>query len=338
MSYIDLQIKNKGLFPVYRIPGIVKTVTGTLIITYECRLTESDWDTRAVAIQRSLDGGKTWSDLQIVAESKELAVNNPVLLAAKDGTLYFFYSYGYSTVNLKVSYDDGVTFGEERDLTAYLDGFKTEFPFNVCACGPGHGIEMSDGTLVIPIWLANGAEYEDGGHIVRQHKPSVCSVIVSEDKGKTFRCGQVIGDGAVIKNANETAAVELSDGSLMLNIRSIIDERFRVSTISKDLGKTFSEPKLDTSLPDPICFGSILSVKPGLLAFVNCANNETRDRINLTLRFSKDDGATWCDEVCINGSGGYADLCVSPDGKKICVFFEHDKQSALAFAEVDIPQ
>lgn len=338
MNYIDIQTQNTGLFPCYRIPGIIMTAKGTLIITYECRLTFSDWDTRAVAIQRSVDGGKSWSEPHILAESKDLAVNNPVLVAGKDGTVYFFYSYGYSTLNLRISNDDGLTFDDEIDITSCLEKFKAEFPFNVCACGPGHGIEMSDGTLVVPVWLANGEDYEDNGHIVRRHAPSVCSVIYSENRGKTFRCGQIIGDSEVVKNANETSAAELSDGSLMLNIRSTIDERYRISAVSTDHGKSFSKPKLETSLPDPICFGSILSVKKNLLAFVNCANNATRDRINLTIKFSCDDGQTWSEDILINQSGGYSDLCASLDGKKVYVFFERDHESVLSFAEIEVPQ
>ncbi|NLD87413.1 MAG: exo-alpha-sialidase [Clostridiales bacterium] len=334
MDYIDIQTRNHGNYSVYRIPGIVTTNLGAIIVTYECRLTTHDWDSRAISVQRSIDGGNSWSEPYIVVKTDDVLVNNPVLLSCRDGRVILFYSYDYASLHMKISHDDGISFGKEIDISAALEDIREQFDFNVCAAGPGHGIEMSDGTLVLPIWLANGAEYEYNGIPIRRHMPSVCTIITSRDGGDTFYAGEVIHDDNIVKNANETTVAELSDGSLMLNIRSIIPQKRRVSVVSRDNGKSFSKPVLEESLICPICYGSILSIQKNLLAFCNCADIE--ERKNLTVKFSRDDGKTWDEGIHIYDKAGYSDIAVSQNGRYLYIFFERDNLSALTFTQLEL--
>src|SRR5699024_5713877 len=68
--------------------------------------------------------------------------------------------------------------------------------------GPGRGITMENGTLVFAgqYWDENGMPHS--------------TIIYSEDHGKTWQ----IGTGAK-PNTTEAQVVQLSDGTLMLNMR-----------------------------------------------------------------------------------------------------------------------
>jgi len=88
---------SKGPSRYYRIPGIVVTAKGTIIVYFEMRLSSSDWSTRAIGMRRSVDNGETWSPLEIIATTdSEVAVNNPVMIASKDGTVYFMWEENYN--------------------------------------------------------------------------------------------------------------------------------------------------------------------------------------------------------------------------------------------------
>jgi sialidase-1 len=96
----DIEKRGEGGFGYYRIPAIVCTAAGTLLVSYECRLTPDDWDTRAVGLRRSTDGGKTWSKRVIPGFHDSLAVNNPVLCALRDGRVIFIYQLNYERAEL----------------------------------------------------------------------------------------------------------------------------------------------------------------------------------------------------------------------------------------------
>ncbi|MGI5895262.1 MAG: hypothetical protein ACOX6P_11890 [Candidatus Merdivicinus sp.] len=93
MKYCKVCIEEYGKngYTSYRIPGIVVTVKGTILVYYETRLYPSnDWSTRGVGMKRSIDGGKTFSMRQMLVYSEDVAVNNPLMIAAKDGKVHFF--------------------------------------------------------------------------------------------------------------------------------------------------------------------------------------------------------------------------------------------------------
>ena len=82
----------------------------------------------------------------------------------------------YSRCYYTRSDDDGVTFSDPVDITATFDAFRPEYDWKVLATGPGHGIRLTSGRLLVPVWLSTGT----GGHA---HRPSVNSTIYSDDNG-----------------------------------------------------------------------------------------------------------------------------------------------------------
>jgi sialidase-1 len=127
-------------------------------------------------------------------------------------------------------------------------------------------------------------------------------------------------------------AVQLASGRVMLNARTISPRHRRVVLTSKDGATKWSAPRFQQELVEPICFGSLVRHSGKKLLFVNPDNllkaglegapGQSRDRRNLTIRLSEDDGETWKTQRVIDpGWTAYADLNTSPDGA-IYVLYE----------------
>lgn len=328
---IAIETSGQDGFECYRIPGIVVTAKGTILTYYETRLSGSDWSTRGVGMKRSVDGGETFSTRQMVAYDAELAINNPVMITSKDGKVHFLWQKDYRQLFYQVSEDDGVSFSEPVSILEAVEAFQAEYNWSLFAVGPGHGIELQNGRLVVPIWLARG----EGNN----HYPTQVSTIISDDGGKTWERGEIIYGSESKEDdftwPNETQAVELSDGRVMLNIRHEGQVHYRYTAVSPNGKDNFGTPVPDTQLPDPICFGSIVKAGEHIL-FVNCAHNDPKGwapRINLTVRLSTDDAKTWPYAQKIADIGGYADIAASPDGKVCYCFFEQGKVANGGYPE-----
>src|SRR5262249_39217011 len=154
---------------------------------------------------------------------------------------------------------DGKTFTRPVDITATFEKFRRDYPWQVFATGPGHGIQLRGGRLLVPVWLSTGA----GGHA---HRPSCVSVIYRDGHGKTWERGAIRAADPEPKNPSETIAVELQDGRVMFNLRheGFKGKLFRAVTISPDGATRWSPLKLDEGLPEPVCMASIvrLSARP----------------------------------------------------------------------------
>lgn len=316
----------KNGFQSYRIPGIVVTKTGTILVYYETRMEASnDWSTRGVGMRRSTDGGKTFSPRRMLAYSEDQAINNPLMISSKDGRVHFFWQKDYRQAFYQVSEDDGVTFSPPISLTPTMELFRDQYDWTLYAFGPGHGIELENGRLLVPVWLANGKPND--------HFPTQVSVLVSDDGGNGWQPGEIVRGSENIADPfawpNETQAVELSDGSVLLNIRHNGSNHVRYTAVSPNGKDHFSPPQPDNALPDSICFGSIVRANNSeAILFVNCANRDNPNpkgsapRRKLTVRLSEDNGRTWKYSRQLAEIGGYADIAAAPDGSAYYCFFE----------------
>lgn len=336
----DLFEANTGGYAQYRIPGLVVTRKGTLLAYCEARKsTRSDWGTIDILMRRSTDGGKTWGPPRRVVTPPSDVTKNPVALAQnlgrpgdvtlhnavaitdqQTGAVHFLYCAEYSRSFYQRSDDDGETFTEPVEITSTFDRFRPEYAWKVLATGPGHGIQLSNGRLLVPVWLSTGT----GGHA---HRPSAVSVIFSDDHGKSWQRGDMVVSHPDPVNPSETAAVELADGRVMLNIRHESEPHQRGVTISRDGTTGWSKLRYDPALPEPVCFGSLVRLPkpPGAdkdrLLFVNPHNPSGRERRNLSVKLSEDDGQTWPVARSIEpGPSGYADVAVGPDGLIFCLY------------------
>lgn len=307
----------------HRIPGILVTKKGTLIVYCEARQTSSDWAMMDILMQRSEDHGKNFSDPLVLASGTEEhpTVNNPVMVQDKNGRIHFLYCEDY-TVNggralRRYSDDDGLTWSVPIDITE----FTMPFFHNAFAFGPGHGIVHSDGTLIFPVWMV--PKYYQA--LMNSHTPSVISTFYSKDNGQSWAIGDIITTNSEVINPNETVAALTSDGRVYLNIRTI--GFYRAKAYSKNGYSDFTELGTDFDLPDPKCFGSVAAYyhenDPYSLIFVNC--NDQKKRQNVTVRASFDDGKTFPVSKVIDAErGGYTEIGIDNKNGIIYVLYENN--------------
>ena len=221
--------------------------------------------------------------------------------------------------------DDGRAFSAPVDLTGVVHGYrlgwvsgatKQRYGWTVVAPGPGHGVQLSNGRLLFTVWMS--PDYI--------HRPSAIATIYSDDHGKTWQHGEIVAND--LRNPSEHMAVELADGSVMLNIRSEGDEHLRAVSIGKDGAGGWSKPALQPGLYEPVCMVSILRLsrqpeRKNRLLFSNpdsrgvegvfSAKNNMLSRDNLTLKLSYDEGKTWpVSKLLEGGPTGYSDLAAVP--------------------------
>ncbi|MEO5789092.1 sialidase family protein, partial [Gelidibacter sp.] len=156
----------------------------------------------------------------------------------------------------------------------------------------------------------------------------------SEDHGKTW-----FFMDTPIQPADESKVIELADGTLMINAR-VNGAGMRYVHRSNDDGKTWTTNPAP-ELKDPSCNASILrytSTADGhdknRLLFSN-ANSE-KDRVNLTVRVSYDEGKTWTEgKTVYAGPSAYSDLTILENGD-IGVFFEKDDYTKNSFVSFSL--
>lgn len=330
---------DSGGYKLYRIPGIVVTKKGSILAYTEARRTGSgDWDSIDIVMRRSTDGGATFSPQRVIAHAPgkierstvaiernqgkpgDITYDNPVALADANGTVHFLFCVEYMRAFYMKSEDDGATFSAPVEITSAFEAFRPEYAWRVLATGPGHGIQLRNGRLLVPVWMALGT----GGN---GHHPSVNATIYSDDDGATWHRGDIaVPNTAEFPDPNETTAVQLSDGRVMLNVRTEAQAHRRTVVTSKDGATHWSAPRLQEDLPDPICFASLVRLSfqgdggRDLLLFVN-PDSGSKERVNLAVRLSYDEGGHWTVKRTIEpGATGYADLAVMPDGTILCLY------------------
>jgi sialidase-1 len=328
MTQIEIFRAGEGGYHSYRIPALIVTSKGTLLAFCEGRKNSgSDAGDIDVLLRRSFDRGKTWSSVEKVADMGADTVGNPTpVVERKTGTIFLLLTGNpgaaterqiteaapgaVRTVWITRSTDDGASWAPPVDITAQVK--RPDWTWY--ATGPGNGIQLRSGRLVIPC--------DHNGH---------SHIIYSDDRGKTWKIGGVAED-----KTNESAVAELKDGSLLLNMRSYHGKHRRAIQRSRDGGLTWVPLAFDDALIEPVCEASLISIGHGRLLFANPA---ATTRTHLTVRLSKDDGATWSASRLLNeGPSAYSSLA-KLSGATIGLLYERGDRSPyerIAFARFDV--
>ena len=354
LEKVDLFAKGDLGYQLFHIPGIVVTAKGTVLAWCEAREDGGDWDQIDILLRRSTDEGESWSEARKIVEvpgpkeknpfslalkqtdPNDVTYNNPVLIADRDGTVHMLFCLEYMRCFYQRSEDDGLTWGDPVEITQTFEAFRKSYDWKVLATGPNHSIQLRNGRLIVPVWLSTGT----GGNA---HRPSVTATVFSDDGGKTWEAGEIAvpcTDDFI--NPNETVAVELSDGRVMLNVRNESPNHRRLVVTSPDGATGWSTPHFEDALVEPICMGGLVrydreSEIPWLL-FSHPDNlsradgkespGKNRDRRNVSVHISKDDGKTWPLKKSIEPEwSAYSDIAVTPSGTILCFYGRGDKAS-----------
>jgi sialidase-1 len=315
-----------GFYTSMRIPALVSSREGTLLAFCEGRIgSASDWADMNLIMRRSTDGGKSWGKILVLDSMKGAPVGNPTPIVDDKGNVHLLYQKDYATAYYIHSENDGLSWSRPENITATFDQFKRDYDWKVLAPGPGHGIQLNNGRLLAAVWLANSSTVTPR----RRHAPSCVATIYSDDYGKTWKRGNIVSDStAEISNPNESMAVQLSNGKVLLSIRNpskILRRAFSESTTGID---GWSKTRFAAELFDPTCMASIVTLpatnKIAPILFVNPDSRdiETHPRKNLTAKVSFDNGQSWpVKKVLDSGPSGYSDAAVGKD-QMIYVLYE----------------
>jgi sialidase-1 len=258
----------------------------------------------------------------------DVTYNNPVLIADRDGTVHMLFCLEYMRCFYQRSDDDGLTWSTPTEITAAFEGFRKAHDWKVLATGPNHGIQLRNGRLLTPVWISAGTGSNS-------HHPSVAGTLYSDDHGATWHAGDIaVPTNETWIDPNEATAVELSDGRVMLNVRNESKPNRRLVTISDNGATGWSTPRFDEALWEPVCMASLIRYDFGgqkLLLFSNPHNLEKakgkaepgkyRDRKNISVKISRDEGQTWISNKIIEaGPGMYSDLAVTHAGTILCFY------------------
>lgn len=306
-----------------RSPILAVAPNGTLLAFEEHRF--SDWDSgrHDIVLKRSADNGQTWTPEQTVAtDGANCFSDATVTVDSSNGKIFLItgwnlYGDTESSINdgtsvdtrhivLVSSTDSGTNWSSPVDITASVKSPGWRW----YASGPGRGIQLSTGRLLVPCYHT-GASWD--------YYPNA---IYSDDHGTTWNVG---GGVTSPVNYDECAFVELTNGAVMMNVRNDRGEGRRGIGISSDAGATWSSVTNDATLLDPGCEGSFYryTQPPGYyksrLLFSNPA--DTSSRQNLTIRLSYDDGATWAvSKTYCSTLAGYSSVVVLTNGNWAVLF------------------
>jgi len=365
----------------YRIPGLATSKKGTLLAVYDVRR-EYGRDLQGhmdIGLSRSFDKGDTWEPMQIVLDQKEWGglpekfngvSDASVLVNKNNGDIFIAGLWMHGVINPIGIWQEGLTEDSKtwnhqwrnkgsqpglgvKQTSQFLitkssdDGKTWSAPMNLTkmckdpswwlwAPAPGHGITLGDGTLVFP---TQGRD-EEG--------IPFSNITYSKDNGVTWETSK-----PAKQNTTESMAVQLSDGSILLNMRDNRNRKEkgknngRAVAVTKDLGETWQVHKTsNNTLIEPVCMASIhkhlYTNKHGdassVLLFSN--PNSKYKRINQTIKMSFDDGLTWPEKywILLDERRGAGYSCLTSIDEDIIGILYEGSQAQMTFQKIDISE
>lgn len=317
----------------YRIPAMILDQNGNIVVAADRRYnSNSDLGNHKidVSIRRSLDGGRTWSEQNIIAtgDGKTQAnygYGDPALARTQSGRLICvmaagstMYWNGMRNAAICLSDDNGITWTRPRQLytshfTDAVNGKTNSLGFYANFISSGKGLTTSDGTVM---FTNNCLTYEN------KNSPQ-CYILSSNDNGENW----IMGPANAYAGCDESKLEQLNNGDLMVSVRQSGNRGF--NTGSADATKWDTQWR-NGQISGNACNADIL--------YYSRSTNGERDimlhsyikssaRENLTLAMSIDQGITWHDFMNIQPGGScYSTMQRLNDGS-VAILYEDESYS-----------
>ena len=297
----------KHLGKVYRFRnvGLIQCPNGDLLAFVEARYGVSDHSQKDVLMRRSTDRGITWGPYEAVwghLEEDHAGWKDPApVVDETTGRLFYFMNTNESEKRLfyMTSDDSGYTWSDPIRIPDSL--LRPEW--KRWRNNPGPGIQLKVGTykdrMLIP------------GHIVTHEDRHFSVVWYSDDHGESWQVSET-----AVQGSDEVSIVELSDGRVLMNIRSHgeldpgLDPDYRNFMYSDDGGESWYGLETIRDLPWESGHGSItrMETQDGTRLFA--FHPVVFKRRDLTCFVSYDEGKTWPFRRVIHEAGGYSSVVV----------------------------
>ena len=334
----DIFVSGEDGYHTYRIPVMAVMPSGTILAFAEARKNDP-WDDGDIdlVMRRSLDNGRTWSNMRIVNEGGDtlaVTIGNPTPIVDRDiDTVFLLFTQNNKRIFVTSSSDDGKTFAEPTELTGIVKQF--DFNWTRIGSGPTAGIQTSNGRLIAPVWINQKIGMPDKYRT---------GAIYSDDHGVSWLVSKVVPVDYRVRGTNESAVIELSDGRLYMTLRTNTGKPARAKSYSSNGGQTWSQaevsPGINTGMhaikTDIARYSTKSDSEKSLLLYSAPA---AADRNNMTVWISADQGDTWpVSKQIYQGPSGYSELLVLDD-ETILLLYERGQNKyyeKITLARFDI--
>ncbi|XP_032075053.1 sialidase-3-like [Thamnophis elegans] len=357
----------------YRIPALIYWPVENLFLAFaEERSSPRDEHAKGLVMRRGYKEGLSvkWGPsmrLETAGMPNHRTMNPCPVYDKKNGVIFLFFicvkdgiseqhqlRTRRSAVRLGYisTHNGGHTWSSTTDLTEQVTGDGEVKKWATFAVGPGHGLQLSSGRLVIPAYAYYVHKVRLGFSFPWWTQPH-CFSFYSDDGGRTWARGELLKS---LKTTEcQMAQVTCQDNRQVLycNARSL--HKFRAEAYSGDNGGQFPTHALSKRLCElPFgCQGSVVSFFPSdpgpkedpngstlragespssasperpssWLMFSHPTSRKKRRDLGIYLNPSPLDQSRWTSPWVLNqGPSGYSDLAVCEDGEPLafgCLF------------------
>ncbi|KAM6258176.1 sialidase-4 [Porphyrio hochstetteri] len=260
----------------YRVPALLYLpCTAKLLAFAEERLSADDAHANLLVLRRGTVYGSyvEWEDMRVLETATlqhHRSMNPCPLYDELTGTLFLLFitvlgrtpeAYqivtGQNVTRLccVTSTDQGLSWSKARDLTQQVIGGAIK-DWATFALGPGHGIQLRSGRLLVPAYSYHIECKECFGQLCKTTPHSF--TFYSDDHGRGWRFGEFIPN--LRTGECQLVSVDEEDGSNVLYCNARSPLGFRVQALSTDDGAVFHGGQLVQRLVEPPhgCHGSVI--------------------------------------------------------------------------------
>lgn len=289
----------------FRNVALIQCSNGDLLAFVEARHEVNDHSEKDVLMRRSQDRGLTWGPYEEVwgyLEEDDAGWKDPApVVDVTTGRLFYFMNTNETEKRLfyMTSDDNGYTWSDPIRIPDSL--LKPEW--KRWRNNPGPAIQLKLGKykhrMLIP------------GHIVTHEDRHFSVVWYSDDHGETWQVSET-----AVQGSDEVSIVELSDGRVLMNIRSHgeldpgLDPDYRNFMYSNDGGESWYGLETVKGLPWESGHGSLTRMRTSDANHLFAFHPTVVKRRDLTCFVSYDEGKTWPFKRVLHEAGGYSSVVI----------------------------